>query len=456
MATVTLTGTTNANSINSANATYATARTGGTLSLLTPADPRVGQRWTGTVYQCYEILIEFDSTGIIAAGDTITAATLRMNLYQNDSTTDFVTRARLHDFGAAITTADWVSGAALSGTLLATIDSSTIGATGSYKSFTDVAMAANVTKNGTTRIVLHSDRHEAGTTPTGSEYLTFWIDSGLEALLDLTYTPASVTATAGHASATAWASAGEGSDLDVAPATVTATGAAYQPGISATVNVPAAATASAAAHGTTLLVNAGHASATGAAHGVTAAVRPGPGAATATGAANQPAVAVAINAGLASSGASATAHQPTIDTATYSTAEHVTATGAASDAVPAIAVNAGVATATAAAFDGSTFGQGTTVATVSPPVVLTADALAASIAVAFNAEVASALGEVPQASVFVTVNAGHASAVAASGDALSPLSFTGTGPGPRGWGRTHHPRGKTGPQRPRGSASSHR
>lgn len=190
MATVTLTGTTNTNSINSSNAAYATARTGGTLTLLGTADPRVGQRWTGTVYQCYEAFIEFDSTGIIAAGDTITAATLRMMLYLDDSTTDFTTRARLQDYGAAVTTADYVSGASLSGTLLATLASSGIGATGAYKSFTDVAMPANVTKNGKTRIILHSDRHEAATVPTTSEYLTWWLDSGNEPKLDLTYTPA--------------------------------------------------------------------------------------------------------------------------------------------------------------------------------------------------------------------------------------------------------------------------
>lgn len=191
MATVTLDATTNANAINSVNAAYATARTGGTLSLLGLADSRVGQRYTGSAYQCYESFLEFDSTGIIAAGDTITAATLRLYFRFDDSTTDFTLRARLYDFGAAVTTADYVSGASLSGTLLATLASSGIGAGNSYKSCTDVALAANITKNGTTRIILHSDRHEAATTPTGSEYMTFYLsDATNMSKLDITYTPA--------------------------------------------------------------------------------------------------------------------------------------------------------------------------------------------------------------------------------------------------------------------------
>lgn len=59
---------------------------------------------------------------------------------------------RLYDFGASVSTADFVPGASLSGhTLLATYTSD--GSTGS-KSLTDVALAANINKVGSTRVVV--------------------------------------------------------------------------------------------------------------------------------------------------------------------------------------------------------------------------------------------------------------------------------------------------------------
>lgn len=193
MATVTINGGTNAEAINAGSTVYATARTGGgTKSLLGVGDGRVGQRFSTPNYSCYEAFIEFDTTGIIAAGDTITAATLRLYMRFDDSTTDCVIEAYIQDYGASVTTADYVSGASLSGlTKVATLASSGVGATGAYKSFTDVALPANVVKNGVTRIVLASDRLASGTTPTGNEYLTFYAyDATNMPKLDLIYTPA--------------------------------------------------------------------------------------------------------------------------------------------------------------------------------------------------------------------------------------------------------------------------
>lgn len=194
MTTTTINGSTNANAINSNNATYSTARTGGgSKSLLGVGDARVGQRWTGSVYQCYETFIEFDTTGIVGAGDTITAATLRLYLRFDDSTTDLVAEAYIYDYGASVATGDYVSGASLSGlTKVATLNSSGIGSTGAYKSFADVALPANVVKNGVTRLVIASNRLASATAPTGSEYLTFYASNATNPpKLDLTYSSGS-------------------------------------------------------------------------------------------------------------------------------------------------------------------------------------------------------------------------------------------------------------------------
>ena len=192
MAIVTINGSANADAITSNNSVYATARTGGTTSLLGAGDARVGQRFSTPTYSCYETLIEFDSTGVLASGDTITSATLRLYLRFDDSTTDFTAEAYISDYGASVTTGDYVSGASLSGlTKVATLATSGIGSTGAYKSFVDVALPANVVKNGKTRILIASDRHAAATTPTGNEYLTFYAyDVTNPPKLDITYNPA--------------------------------------------------------------------------------------------------------------------------------------------------------------------------------------------------------------------------------------------------------------------------
>lgn len=156
-------------STGSPTSDYASARTGGTLA----ADTTASSRYTGQVeffgYICNEVFFDFDTSTVVG---TITSAILSWYGKTDSSTTDFVIQARLDDFGATVTTADWVSGANLgSFTLLATYATSGGWSTAAYNVFTDVAFPANVNKTGSTRIMLSSDRHLAGTSPgvSGSE-----------------------------------------------------------------------------------------------------------------------------------------------------------------------------------------------------------------------------------------------------------------------------------------------
>lgn len=182
--------------VYSTNATYATARTGsGQFAATTFL--RVGQYWDGSAYYCYEGFLGFD-TSSIPDTDTVSAATLSIMLETDNSTTDFTTQARLFTWsGSGLTTADWTSGASLTETLLATLNSSGIVAVGNYADFTDSAMPANINKTGNTEIRLNSSRHAAGNTPTGHEELRFYasVQTGTTQDPKLTVTHTAVSST---------------------------------------------------------------------------------------------------------------------------------------------------------------------------------------------------------------------------------------------------------------------
>lgn len=167
--------------ISSVSAIYSTARSGGVLT--TPVGSAnelvVGQLLFGT-YACYESFISFD-TSSIPDDDVISDVDLDLWLVTDASTTDFTVRARERDWGASLTTADWVPGASLAGVgnILGDLNSSGIGATGAYKPFTINASyltnwknAANM-KTGTVHLVLYSLRHSNSNVPTGDERLVF-------------------------------------------------------------------------------------------------------------------------------------------------------------------------------------------------------------------------------------------------------------------------------------------
>ncbi|MEU8195245.1 hypothetical protein AB0C10_15840 [Microbispora amethystogenes] len=160
--------------IESGSSSYSTARAGGTFIVTTSDVTRyIGQWFSGSTYYCYQGYVSFD-TSAIADTDDVTAVSLAMWLVTDDSVTDFTLEAREKDWGASLTSADWVAGASLSGlTLMATLNSNGIGATGQYKTFTSqpAFLSATNLKTGVVYLCLSSSRQRAGNTPSGDEGL---------------------------------------------------------------------------------------------------------------------------------------------------------------------------------------------------------------------------------------------------------------------------------------------
>lgn len=160
--------------IYSSSSIYSTAASGsGTTAYTALTYDYVGQLLTGGYYYCDESFVAFD-TSPIPDSDTITSSILSLYNYTDSSDTDFTVEARLYDWGASLTTADWISNASLSSyTLLAS--KATSGWTTGYNEFSEngSAFVNNTSKTGTTYIVLNSDRHRGGTAPSGNEYVGF-------------------------------------------------------------------------------------------------------------------------------------------------------------------------------------------------------------------------------------------------------------------------------------------
>ena len=173
MATLTVYSNTADGYLRSQSSVYLTARSGANLTVGTDSSIVIsGQlRLTGTSY-CYESFLFFD-TSPIGTG-TVTSATLSLYAKTDQSDVDFTTYARARDWGATLTTGDWVAGASLSAlTLLASASSAGI-STSAYTAFSsESAFTSNVSTSGNTLVILTSARHESGDPPpTGAEYVT--------------------------------------------------------------------------------------------------------------------------------------------------------------------------------------------------------------------------------------------------------------------------------------------
>lgn len=170
MTTTVFAGGAAAGDVYSTDVTYSTARSGSSLV----ARPAAGNAVVGQItgYSVYEGFLEFD-TSSIPDTDVVLSVTLEVYLVSDGSTADFEIQARLHDWGSAITTADWVAGASLSGkTLLATLNTNGIGAPDSLKALaSDAAFKDNINKTGVTRIILCSKEQVDNSAPTGNEYV---------------------------------------------------------------------------------------------------------------------------------------------------------------------------------------------------------------------------------------------------------------------------------------------
>ncbi|MET8987764.1 hypothetical protein ABZW49_20145 [Nonomuraea wenchangensis] len=162
--------------VYSRNSSYTTARSGSNLSAFPSSTSLLaGQsnNFEGTgQFACYESFVSFD-TSAIADDDTVSAVTL--DLYLRSSGIDTI-EARALDWGASLTTADWVAGASLSGlTLLASSTFTQFDSTNTYRTFASQAAflsAANL-KTGTVYLLLSSGNMRTSGQPTSVAYVQF-------------------------------------------------------------------------------------------------------------------------------------------------------------------------------------------------------------------------------------------------------------------------------------------
>lgn len=176
--TTVFSGTTDGYIDSSSSSSYTTARNGtGTLTADTASTTfNVGQAQTGAKIvtdTCYEGFLSFD-TSAITDSDVVSAIVLDVWLVTDNSATDFTLEARERDWGASLTTGDYVAGGSLSGlTLMASIATSGIGSTGAYKTLTSQAafLTATNLKTGTVYLILDSSREVGNNDPTGLEYV---------------------------------------------------------------------------------------------------------------------------------------------------------------------------------------------------------------------------------------------------------------------------------------------
>ena len=150
------------------SATYSTARSTA-YDVYAAGALNVGQFKSDLDYYCMEAFLNFD-TSEIPEGAEIISAVLKLYGSVDNTTTDFILEARAHDWGDLLANSDWVPGADLGDSTLVAHHATSGGwATDAYTEFTDDDLAAHIVKGGTTRLLICSDRHRAGTQPSGRE-----------------------------------------------------------------------------------------------------------------------------------------------------------------------------------------------------------------------------------------------------------------------------------------------
>lgn len=172
MATYTITGTTGSvnSNIQSSSATYATALAGSSLTLGgSTSVTSTGQRLLGGVYYVTQGFVKFD-TSSIPDGATITAAVLKLTVDSIVITSGSVTaEARLFNWGADVTTADWQASWAANA-LAASL--SVTGASSGQLSFTsEASFLSAIDKTGTTFLILGIS--EFGSAPSANQLVSW-------------------------------------------------------------------------------------------------------------------------------------------------------------------------------------------------------------------------------------------------------------------------------------------
>jgi len=110
----------------------------------------------------FETFLAFDTSTVLG---TITSATLSLYGSYDSSPTDFTVEARAYDFGATITTADYLPGTSLAALTLLASRSTAGFTTSGYNAFTsEAAFLSNINQAGTTRLIINSSLHRLGDT----------------------------------------------------------------------------------------------------------------------------------------------------------------------------------------------------------------------------------------------------------------------------------------------------
>jgi hypothetical protein len=137
----------------------------------TGTDVYVGQSGPSN-FSIYQIFHSFD-TSAIGVNGSVSSATLNLTPYGKSDYTTFAIEARLHDWGAEVTSADFVAGDDLGNkTLLATFPSTADWLPPTKVDFiSDPGFISSINKTGITPMVLVSERNRLGVSPTGLEYV---------------------------------------------------------------------------------------------------------------------------------------------------------------------------------------------------------------------------------------------------------------------------------------------
>lgn len=161
--------------VESSSAAYADAVAGtGTAALAADAAgltlavvSGIANNNSAATYICTEAFISFDLS-TLPPGCIVRGATL--SLYHNASAVDvaFTAEVRTYDWGAGVTTADWVGGASLGALpLLASLASTAFAATqyNAFASLPTLAAALQAAAGGTLRMIINNSLHRLATAP---------------------------------------------------------------------------------------------------------------------------------------------------------------------------------------------------------------------------------------------------------------------------------------------------
>lgn len=155
--------------ILSGDASYALARAGINFTINTSnVSTIIGQRFSGGNYSVYQGFFQFDTSTVLGLIQSAVFA-----LYGNGSSAISKTlQARLSDWGAGLTTADFIAGASLSALpLLADFNLSGYNAS-AYNNFTsDPNFITNINQAGSTRFLVCAADQTNNVTPVGDEFV---------------------------------------------------------------------------------------------------------------------------------------------------------------------------------------------------------------------------------------------------------------------------------------------